>query len=36
MNEDSFARFKLRSKIIKTLRDFYEKYNFIEIETPVL
>nr|MDD3720547.1 lysine--tRNA ligase [Candidatus Gracilibacteria bacterium] len=36
MNEESFSRFKLRSKFIKTLRDFYDKNSFFEIETPVL
>lgn len=36
MNEESFERFKLRSKFIKTLRDFYSLNNFFEIETPVL
>ncbi|ATU05507.1 lysine--tRNA ligase [Candidatus Gracilibacteria bacterium HOT-871] len=35
-NEESFERFKLRSKFVKTLRDFYFENNFIEIETPVL
>ena len=35
-NEESFERFKLRSKFIKTLRDFYFENDFIEIETPVL
>lgn len=36
MNEESFERFKLRSKFIKTLRDFYFENDFFEIETPVL
>ena len=36
MNDESFARFNLRSKFIESLRDFYQKYNFTEIETPVL
>lgn len=36
MNQDSYDRFLFRSKFIKTLRDFYEENNFIEIETPVL
>ncbi len=36
MNEESFNRFKLRSKFVKTLRDFYDKNSFFEIETPVL
>jgi lysyl-tRNA synthetase class 2 len=36
MNDSSFERFKLRSKFIKALRDFYSKNEFFEIETPVL
>ena len=36
MNGESYDRFLFRSKFVKTLRDFYEKNNFIEIETPVL
>lgn len=36
MNEDSYNRFRLRSKYIKTLRDFYHINWFVEIETPVL
>ncbi len=36
MNDNSYKRFLFRSKFIKTVRDFYEKNNFIEIETPVL
>ncbi len=36
MNDDSYNRLKLRSKFIKTLRDFYDENDFIEIETPVL
>jgi lysyl-tRNA synthetase, class II len=36
MNDESYKRFLFRSKFIKTLRDFYEENNFIEIETPVL
>jgi len=36
MNEDTFNRMKLRSKFIKTLRDFYNNNDFFEIETPVL
>lgn len=35
-DEESFERFKLRSKFVKTLRDFYYENNFIEIETPIL
>lgn len=36
MNDDTYKRFLFRSRFIKTLRDFYYKNNFIEIETPVL
>lgn len=36
MNSESFSRLKLRSKFIKTLRDFYFSHDFLEIETPVL
>jgi lysyl-tRNA synthetase class 2 len=36
MNENSYNRFVLRSKFIKTLRDFYYENNFVEVETPVL
>lgn len=35
-NEESFKRFKLRSEIIKSLREFYWGKGFIEIETPIL
>jgi len=36
MNDESYKRFQLRSKFVKALRDFYDKSEFIEIETPVL
>lgn len=36
MNNESYDRLRLRSKYIKTLRDFYNMHNFVEIETPVL
>ena len=36
MNEESFDRFKFRSDFIKTIREFYWKKDFMEIETPVL
>lgn len=36
MNEETFERMRLRSKFIKTLRDFYDENYFVEIETPVL
>ena len=36
MNDESFDRFKFRSDFVKTLREFYWKQSFMEIETPVL
>jgi len=36
MEQESYDRFLFRSKFIKTLRNFYDENNFIEIETPVL
>ena len=36
MNDESFQRFNLRSKVVHTLRDFYTQNQFVEIETPVL
>lgn len=36
MNNDSFDRFKFRSEFIKTIREFYWKNSFTEIETPIL
>ena len=36
MNQESFDRFQFRSEFIKSVREFYWKYNFIEIETPIL
>ena len=35
-NEESFNRFQFRAKFIKTLREFYWKNAFTELETPVL
>ncbi len=35
-NRKSFDRFVFRSAFVKKLRDFYEKHDFIEVETPVL
>ena len=35
-NEETYARFLLRSRFLKALRDFYEEEGFIEIETPIL
>jgi len=35
-NEDSYERFRFRSRFIQTLRNFYTKHDFFEVETPVL
>ncbi|MEK7512418.1 MAG: lysine--tRNA ligase [Patescibacteria group bacterium] len=35
-NEETMKRFKFRSEFIKTLREFYWKNGFIEVETPTL
>jgi lysyl-tRNA synthetase class 2 len=35
-NEESYDRFRFRSDFIKTIREFYWKYDFVEIETPIL
>ena len=35
-NPDIKKNFKIRSQIIKSLRDFLEKEEFLEVETPVL
>lgn len=36
MNSESYARFQLRSDLIKALREFYRSQGFTEIETPIL
>lgn len=36
MNEEVKGKFVLRSKIIKSLREFLEKQGFMEVETPIL
>ena len=36
MNPDSYARFLFKSKFYKTLREFYFKHGFTEIQTPIL
>ncbi|MEF2174866.1 MAG: lysine--tRNA ligase [Candidatus Absconditabacteria bacterium] len=35
-DDDAYKRFLFRSKLVKTLRDFYDENGFIEVETPVL
>jgi lysyl-tRNA synthetase class II len=36
MNEETFDRFKFRSEFVRSIREFYWKHKFIEIETPIL
>lgn len=36
MDENTFDRFILKSKIIKHIKEFFDKKGFIEIETPIL
>ena len=36
MNEESYNKFLFRSNFIQTVRKFYLKNNFLEIETPIL
>lgn len=35
-NRESMERFLFRSRFIRTLREFYWKHQFVELETPVL
>ena len=35
-NKDTFERFKIRSKVVKAVRDFYEDLDFMEVETSIL
>ena len=35
-NPDIKKKFKIRSQIIKIIRDFFEKQEFLEVETPIL
>jgi lysyl-tRNA synthetase, class II len=36
MNQNSYDRFQFRSDLVKAIREFYWKNDFVEIETPVL
>lgn len=36
MNQETMDRFLMRSKLIKTIRNFLEDNEFVEVETPVL
>ena len=35
-NQETYDRFRFRSDFIKTIREFYWKHDFVEIETPIL
>lgn len=35
-NSESLERFKNRSKIIRAMRQFFDEYDFMEVETPML
>ncbi len=35
-NPEVMITFKMRSMILQTMRSFFEKHNFIEVETPIL
>jgi len=35
-NRESFERFKLRSKFVSNCRNYLERENFVEVETPIL
>ena len=35
-NDESLQRMKLRSKFIKTMREFYRAEGFMELDTPIL
>lgn len=36
MNPETYQRFLFKSRFYQTLRDFYRKHNFVEIQTPIL
>jgi lysyl-tRNA synthetase class 2 len=36
MNQDSFSTFILRSKIIKSIRNYMDNLGYLEVETPIL
>ena len=36
MDENTFNRFIIKSKIIKFIKEFFDKKGFVEIETPIL
>ncbi len=36
MNKDTMERFKKRTEIVKTIRNFLDSHGFFEVETPIL
>ena len=36
MDEDSYKRFEIRSKVVSAIRKFFDEKKFLEIETPIL
>ncbi len=36
MNEESYKRFEIRSRVTSAIRKFFDEKNFLEIETPIL
>ncbi len=36
MDEDSYKRFEIRSKVVSAIRKFFDDKKFLEIETPIL
>jgi lysyl-tRNA synthetase class 2 len=36
MDKEVYTRFVTRSKVVKAVRDFFDKKDFIEVETPIL
>lgn len=36
LNRETLERMKLRSKFLKTLREFYRSHGFLELDTPIL
>ncbi|MDJ1647888.1 lysine--tRNA ligase [Mycoplasma phocimorsus] len=36
VNEDSYIRFKTRSKVISAIRNYFESLDYLDVETPIL
>ncbi|MCC6323867.1 lysine--tRNA ligase [Candidatus Nomurabacteria bacterium] len=36
MEKEVYDRFIIRSKVVKAIREFFDKKNFLEVETPIL